>query len=61
MLRKSTSTSIDGARSHHAPVAAVVGGYAKPRETTLAFLRQFARVYHYEPALSPRHGAMVLN
>lgn len=59
MLKKSTSylatadrrvAARDSKREH-----------AMPRESTLAFLRQFARAYHFECALAPAQAGMVLN
>ena len=34
---------------------------SQPKQTTLDFLRQFARVYHAEPMLEPGLGGFVLN
>ena len=32
-----------------------------PRETTLDFIRQFARVYQFEPKLEPALGSFIVN
>ena len=32
-----------------------------PTETTLELIRQFARVYQYEPKLEPRLGSFIVN
>ncbi|MCM1504967.1 MAG: hypothetical protein NC127_07210 [Muribaculum sp.] len=32
-----------------------------PRRSTLEFLHQFARCYHYEPRLSTTLGSMIMN
>lgn len=59
MLKKSTSyltaddrrvSARDSRREH-----------VMPRESTLAFIRQFARAYHFECALAPSHAGIVLN
>ncbi|MEF2643310.1 MAG: hypothetical protein U0M50_04505 [Paramuribaculum sp.] len=32
-----------------------------PRKSTLAFLRQFARCYSYEPSLAPSLQGLIIN
>ena len=59
MLKKSTSSStLDNNRR----LASVKKNEClKPCESTLAIIRQFARAYHFERALAPRHAAVILN
>ncbi len=60
MLKKSTQTSTLDAR--RASASDTVEKCQKPRESTLAFIRQFARAYHFEHALVAQPvAAMVLN
>jgi hypothetical protein len=59
MHKKSTQTSTVDARFVTASEPQTES--MKPCESTLAIIRQFARAYHFERALSPRHAAMFLN
>lgn len=59
MLKKSTSSStIDNNRML---ASEKKDECLKPCESTLAIIRQFARAYHFEHALAPRHAAVILN
>lgn len=33
----------------------------RPRKTTLDFLKQFARSYHFEPSVNQAVGGMIVN
>jgi hypothetical protein len=55
---KRTSTQSTTTLRQSTPAAAAK---ASPRKSTLAFLRQFARAYTYEPRLRPALSEMVAN
>ena len=59
MLKKSTSSStIDDNRML---ASEKKDECLKPCESTRSIIRQFARAYHFEHALAPRHAAVILN
>lgn len=59
MLKKSTSSSTVG--DNRTLASDKKDECLKPCESTLAIIRQFARAYHFERALAPRHAAVILN
>lgn len=53
MDNSSTPSTSAAANSHATPDS--------PRKQTVAFLKQFARIYTYEPRLKPQIAALIPN
>lgn len=62
-MKKNSTTTLPEMSTNNTIVREVPGQQSNqgPRKTTLDFLRQFARCYHYERALANETGSMILN
>ena len=54
-------TSTPSFETIHADVDVIDTKIAQPRKSTLDFLKQFARTYHYEKKIEASLGNMILN